>query len=149
MQTRIDYQFTPRIFAGASYTWSRLTGNGIGENDFVSAAPEFVGAYPEYQRESWSYPTGYLPGDQRNRARLWFGGTLPLSFGQVGFSVLENYQSGLPYEAVGEISLQDPEGKPYVANPGYANPPQFGNYFFSGRGAFRMDAISSTDSPWR
>ncbi|HEY4229519.1 MAG TPA: TonB-dependent receptor, partial [Thermoanaerobaculia bacterium] len=117
VQTRIDYQFTPRIFAGASYTWSRLTGNGIGENGFVSAAPEFVGAYPEYQRESWSYPTGYLPGDQRNRARLWFGGTLPHSFGEVGFSVLESYASGLPYEAVGTIRLAGPDG-PYVKTPG-------------------------------
>jgi len=145
VQTRIDYQFTPRVFAGGSYTWSRLTGNVIGENGNVSAAPEFVGAYPEYRQRSWSYPTGYLPGDQRNRARLWFGGTYALSFAEVGFSVLENYQSGLAYEAVGDVSFLDPSGRPYVPDQGYATPPQDGNYFFSGRGAYRTDAISSTD----
>ena len=153
VQTRLDYRFTPRILAGASYTWSRLTGNVIGENANVSAAPEFVGAYPEYQQRSWSYPTGYLPGDQRHRARVWFAGTLPISFGEVGLSLLENYQSGLPYEAMGTISLIGPDG-PYVKSPGacatspppcYATPPTDAGYFFSGRGAYRMDALSSTD----
>jgi hypothetical protein len=145
VQTRIDYRFTPRILVGGSYTWSRLTGNVVGENENVSAAPDFVGAYPEYQRRSWSYPTGYLPGDQRNRARLWFVGTLPLAFGDLGLSIVESYASGLPYEAVGGVSFVDPSGNPYVANPGYAMPPQDGNFFFSGRGAYRTDAVSSTD----
>jgi hypothetical protein len=145
VQTRLDYSITTRLFAGASYTWSRLTGNAVGEDGFVSAVWDGVGAYPEYQRESWSYPTGYLPGDQRHRARVWFGGSFPLSVGEIGFSILENYASGLPYEAVGFVPFQDPEGNDYVENPGYARPPSDGNYFFSGRGAYRTDAISSTD----
>ena len=144
VQTRIDYRFSPRVFAGASYTWSRLTGNVIGENSDVSAAPDHVGEYPEYQR-SWSNPTGYLPGDQRNRARVWLGATLPVSFGEVGGSVLESYASGLPYEAVGTVSFQNPDGVAYLANPGYASPPDSGTYYFSGRGAFRTPSISSTD----
>lgn len=145
VQTRVDYRFSPALFAGASYTWSQLTGNVIGENENVSAAPDWVGAYPEYQRASWSYPTGYLPGDQRNRARVWFGGALPVSFGEVGFSILENYASGLPYEAVATVPLTDAAGQPFLANPGYATPPDSGTYFFSGRGAYRTSAVSSTD----
>jgi len=145
VQLRIDYRFTPAIFAGGSYTWSRLTGNVVGENENVSAAPEFVDTYPEYQRESWSYPTGYLPGDQRNRARLWVGGQFPTRFGAVGMAVLESYASGLPYEATAFVSFSDPSGVAYVANPGYHQPPGAGNYFFSGRGAYRTDDVSSTD----
>lgn len=141
VQTRIDYRFSPQSFAGVSYTWSRLTGNVIGENDNVSAAPDHVGEYPEYQRASWAYPTGYLPGDQRNRVRAWFGGSVPVSFGEIGGSILESYASGLPYESVGII---DPT--PYVVNPGYASPMPNGTpYFFSARGAYRMPSISSTD----
>ena len=149
IQTRIDYRFTAQIFAGASYTWSRLTGNVVGENEFVSAAPEGVGTYPEYARESWSYPTGYLPGDQRHRARIWVGGNLATRFGSLGLTVLESYQSGLPYEAVGFFSLgvTDADGKyePYVPDQGYQTPPTDGAYYFSKRGAFRTDNISSTD----
>ncbi len=145
VQTRVDYRFSAAIYAGASYTWSRLTGNVVGENENVSAAPDKAGEYPEYSRASWSYPTGYLPGDQRHRVRAWLGATLPVSFGEVGASVLESYASGLPYEAVGEVSFSDSAGQNYVANPGYAQPPDRGAYFFSARGAYRMPAISSTD----
>ena len=149
VQTRIDYRFSPQIFAGGSYTWSRLTGNVVGENPFVSAAPEGVGAYPEYAQRSWSYPTGYLPGDQRNRARVWIGGNLSTGWGQVGLTVLESYQSGLPYEAVGFVSLGlwDDAGQyhPYVPDQGYQTPPRDGAYYFSKRGEFRTDDISSTD----
>jgi hypothetical protein len=140
VQTRIDYRFSPQVFAGVSYTWSRLTGNVIGENDVVSAAPDHVGEYPEYQRASWAYPTGYLPGDQRNRVRTWFGATVPVSFGEIGGSLLESYASGLPYEATADVPVA-----PYVNNPGYLMPPDTKPYFFSGRGAYRMPSISSTD----
>ena len=145
VQTRVDYRFSPAIYAGLSYTWSRLTGNAVGENDAVSAAPDHASVYPEYLRPSWSYPTGYLPGDQRNRVRFWLGTTVPVSFGSVGASVLESYASGLPYEAsTDQLSLVGPSGA-YVVNPGYAQPPTSGTYFFSARGAFRMPSVSSTD----
>ena len=64
-----------------------------------------------------------------------------MSFGEVGGSILESYASGLPYEAVGNIDTT-----PYVVNPGYVSPTPNGvPYFFSGRGAYRMPSISSTD----
>lgn len=145
VQTRIDYRFSPLAYAGVSYTWSRLTGNVIGENPYASAVPDHTGEYPEYLRASWSYPTGYLAGDQRNRVRAWFGASVPVSFGEIGASLLESYASGLPYQAVGTVALTDAQGNPYVPNPGYVSPPQWADYYFSARGAYRMPAISSTD----
>ena len=82
----------------------------------------------------------YLPGDQRHRVRAWFGAAIPVSFGSIGGSLMESYASGLPYEAVADVSVS-----PYVDNPGYAMPPDTKPYFFSGRGAYRMPSVSSTD----
>ena len=139
VQTQIQYQFSTALFGGASYTWSRLTGNVVGENAFVSAATDQAGEYPEYAQPRWNNPTGYLPGDQRHRARMWLGANVPIGPTQLGFSVLESYASGLPYEATGFVDVS------MVPNPGYATPPGDALYYFSPRGAFRTDAISSTD----
>ena len=139
VQTQIQYQFSTAMFGGASYTWSRLTGNVVGENEFVSAATDQAGEYPEYAQPRWNNPTGYLPGDQRHRARIWLGANVPVGLTQLGFTVLQSYASGLPYEATGTVDVS------MVSNPGYANPPDGATYYFSPRGAFRTDAISSTD----
>ncbi len=107
-----------------------------------------VDEYPEYKQESWNFPTGYLSGrgqtqpavDQRHRARVWLVWDLPAHWGNLAAAVLESYDSGLPYEAVGFLDPRD-----YVKNPGYAEPPSTVMYFFTRPGSFRTDDITSTD----
>jgi hypothetical protein len=60
------------------------------------------------------------------------GGDLSTRFGYLSATVLESYDSGLPYEAVGTV---DPSGS--VANPGYKIPPKSVSYFFTKPAAFR------------
>ena len=60
--------------------------------------------------------------------------------GQLAAALLQSYDSGLPYEAVGFL---DP--RPYVENPGYAEPPNSVMYFFTQPGSFRTDDITRTD----
>jgi hypothetical protein len=149
IQTQFSWTIAKSLQATGGYTWSRLTGNFRGEGPAQSAllAP-FVEEYPEYREESWAFPTGYLSGrgqaepavDQRHRARVWLVWHLPARWGDLSAAVLESYDSGLPYEAVGLI---DP--RPYVRNPGYAEPPTMVPYFFTKPGFFRTDDITKTD----
>ncbi len=148
VQTQFSWNFTHSLQAAGSYTWSRLIGNFRGEGPAVSAMLANVEEYPEYKEESWNFPTGYLSGrgqtqpavDQRHRARVWFVYQLPARWGDLAAAALESYDSGLPYEAVGFI---DP--RPYVKNPGYAEPPSSVMYFFTKPGSFRTDDITRTD----
>ena len=147
VQTQFSWRLATSLQAAGSYTWSRLTGNFRGEGPAASALPIQVEQYPEYREESWSFPTGYLSGrgqpepaaDQRHRARIWLVYHLPAQWGALDAAVLESYDSGVPYEAVGLI---DPR---YVENPGYAEPPRQVNYFFTKPGSFRTDDITRTD----
>ena len=148
VQTQFSWRLANSLQAAGSYTWSRLTGNFRGEGPAVSAMLANVEEYPEYKEESWNFPTGYLSGrgqtqpavDQRHRARVWLVYHPPMHWGDLSAAVLESYDSGLPYEAVGFI---DP--RPYVKNPGYAEPPSSVMYFFTKPGSFRTDDITRTD----
>jgi hypothetical protein len=63
-------------------------------------------------------------------------------------SILQSYESGRPYSAVGEIgsSGTNVDWFPGVPNPGYTLSQRSPTaYYFSSRGAFRMDDIFSTD----
>ena len=55
-------------------------------------------------------------------------------------SLLQNFFSGRPYSASGNI-----DSRPYVTNPGYISPPGTVTYFFSPRGAFETDDVTRTD----
>jgi Carboxypeptidase regulatory-like domain/TonB-dependent Receptor Plug Domain len=148
VQTQFTWRLTGSLQAAGSYTWSRLTGNVRGEGPAQSALLAPIEEYPEYKEESWSFPTGYLSGrgqtqpavDQRHRARVWLVYRVPVRWGDLAAAILESYDSGLPYEAVGLI---DP--RPYVRNPGYAEPPSTVMYFFTKPGSFRTDDITRTD----
>jgi len=109
----------------------------------------FVDAYPEYHEERWAFPTGYLSGrgqtqpavDQRHRARLWVVYDVPALWGDLAVSVLQSYDSGVPYDAVGFINSSG-----YVVpNPGYFEPPLMVTYSFTKPGSFRTDDITQTD----
>ncbi len=154
VELQAQYSLGARLSAAGTYTWSHLTGNFIGEFNRSSATWGTVDEYPEYKQERWNAPYGDVTGegiapfspDQRHRARAWVVYRVPLHAGTVSVSGLEAFDSGLGYEAVGSI---DP--RPYVANPGYANP--LGNapvpgtvaYFFTRPGAYRTDNITHTD----
>jgi hypothetical protein len=149
VQTQFSWRLTDSLQAAGSYTWSRLIGNFRGEGPATSAqlAP-FIEDHPEYSEERWAFPTGYLSGrgqtqpavDQRHRARLWVVYHRPLPWGSLAGAVLQSYDSGVPYDAVGFI---DPSR--YVQNPGYAEPPNNMTYYFTKPAAFRTDDITRTD----
>src|ERR1044071_8247708 len=129
---------------GVHYTWSKLRGNDEGEN--MNAGPIANFDPSIYYSELMSYdrfsPAGYLSGDQRHRLRAWAG----RSFGPFFVSVLETYDSGLPYSASAQIRTSGYAGAP--ANPGYNAIPN-GPYYFSDRGAFRTEDVTSTNLAMR
>ena len=69
---------TARAQFGANYTLSRTRGNFNGENVGSGPIRATFDTFPEYRQESWNYPEGYNPGDQRHKARLWVSYALPV-----------------------------------------------------------------------
>jgi outer membrane receptor protein involved in Fe transport len=132
---------------GLNYTLSATRGNDEQEsanNGTVGNTPGTI-SYPELRNYERRLPVGYLSTDQRHRARAWVGYELPMgAFGTINASVLQSFDSGTPYSAVANIELgsyrtQLLAGAPYVTA---SNQQQ---YYFSDRGEFRYDDISSTD----
>ncbi|MBK6407793.1 MAG: TonB-dependent receptor [Holophagales bacterium] len=125
-----------------NWTWSRLRGTFDGENAASGSLQSVAPFYPEYRDASWSRPVGDLAADQRHKVRLWAIYDLPLGIDwmQSSVSVLQNYDTGLPYGAVGAVDT-----RPYVTNPGYLAPPSTATYYFSARDAFRTDDVWRTD----
>lgn len=131
--------------AGVFYTYSKLRGNDDGETangPVPNADPSLY--YAEFLNYERYAPVGYLSGDQRHRLRAWVGYDVPLPslVGKLNVSLLETFDSGLPYSAAGAINVTRYTGAP--SNPGYAAIPN-GQYFFSDRGEFRTDDIHSTN----
>ena len=58
-----------RLQVGANYTLSKMWGNANGENVGSGPIRASMDTYPEYRQESWNYPMGYNPGDQRHKLR--------------------------------------------------------------------------------
>jgi carboxypeptidase family protein/TonB-dependent receptor-like protein len=162
-----DDQFTKRTYdavelqsqwnrghftVGGNYTWSKLWGNDLGEGSGTATIRNNPGEifYPEYLQYTQRRPMGYLGQDRTHRARVWGGYDLHTGFGAINVSVLESYDSGFAYSAVGQI---DPSGRNanfvYTGipkNPGYVlNAMGTQDYYFSDRGAFRSDSRLATD----
>ena len=141
VQTQFNYRLMQHLNVGGTYTWSRLTGNVTGEDSGSGPLVGGAGEYPEYREAEWNYPTGYLTGDQRHRAKVWATYELPTPFGGFNFSLLQHFDSGTRTSIDGGI---DP--RPYVTNPGYLTPPSEISYFFGGgRGNIKLDDITRTD----
>jgi hypothetical protein len=130
----------PRIDAGVHYTLSTLRGNDDGESGTAGAVANTDPSlfYPEFFAYDRAAPVGYLQGDQRHRLRAWLGYDFP----RLTVTVMQSYDSGLPYSIAGPINLTRYVGAP--ANPGYNSIPN-GLFYFSGRGALRTDDAFSTD----
>jgi hypothetical protein len=101
-----------------------------------------VRSYEEYKDPAWNSPSGPLYNDQRNRVRAWaIWDAFSSRRNNLSVSLLQTYVSGTPYAAVGTI-----DSTPYVENPGYITPPATGvSYYFTPRGAFRTETVTSTD----
>jgi hypothetical protein len=142
---QLQARWTPgRFDFGTHYTWSKLRGNDDSESAMTGATPNIDPAifYPQYFAYNRAAPIGYLAGDQRHRVRAWAGYRLPLPAGSLEATVLQSYESGMPYSIAGAINLTRYPGAP--ANLGYNSVPN-GLYYFSGRGELRTDATRSTD----
>jgi hypothetical protein len=148
VQLQGNYRFTPALLLGGNYTWSKLRGNVEGEQpSFATTFTDFHN-YPEYTDFAQNNPVGYLGPDMRHRANVWLGYDVNLGPGHLNLTLLERYHSALAYSAsttidVRKTSTNGPANG--VTNPGYEVPPSAVTYFFSDRGAFRVDDITSTD----
>jgi hypothetical protein len=127
---------------GGNYTLARTWGNFNGEN--VGSGPIRAGfdTFPEYRQESWNYPMGYNPGDQRHKLRAWFTYFVPVpqAVGSVDIGMVQRADSGVAVDVNGSVDT-----RPYVTNPGYVTPINSVNYYFTPRGSFRWDGVKSTD----
>ncbi len=142
-------RFSKALSVGGNYTWSTLKGNMVGESGGsgplgfgqLSYERATIYKYPEYQDPKWSSPVGYLPGDQRHRARLWaVWDVLGTKHHRLSLSAMQSLYTGTPYGARGDIAI-----RMYVTNPGYASPPSRVPYYFTNRDAYRTDTIYPTD----
>jgi outer membrane receptor protein involved in Fe transport len=144
IMARFDYRLGERWNFGANYTWSEVKGNVDGETGGSGPVANNILAYEEYKDPSWYAPTGFLLTDQTHKFRGWVQWDIISStHHNLNLSLLQNFFSGTPYSAIQTIStvpfVGDPEDLGYVGTP----PPQF--YYFSDRGAFRTENITSTD----
>ncbi len=149
LHTSFSYKFAPTLSVGGNYTLSSLRGNFVGESG--GSGPQAFGQisyeratmfkYPEYQNPRWASPMGYLPTDQRHRARVWaVWDVLNSRHHRLSLSAMQSFYTGTPYGARGDIAI-----RPYVTNPGYATPPASVPYWFTSRDAYRTDTIYPTD----
>jgi hypothetical protein len=141
LQTSFRYRFTDKFTLAGNYTLSKTEGNFLGETSNSGPITASVESYPQYREERWNYPTGDLRVDQRHKVRVW--GVYKILDGQrhkLNVSWLENYFSGQPYGASGNINP-----RAFVDNPGFADPPSSLTYFYTDRDAFRTDDIHRSD----
>lgn len=137
-----------RYNAGLNYTYSTLKGNDEQESATSGTVGNVPGGsyYPELRNFANLLPNGYLPQDERHRARAWVGYDVPMApvLGNLNLSVLQNFDSGLPYSAVGTTSLS-PYRAALLANSHYVAAPSSAQYYFSSRGAYRLASTTSTN----
>ena len=142
LHTQFQYRFGNRINVGGNWTWSHLIGDLVGETSGSSVVRGGLHAYPEYFDRKWNAPVGSLGSDTRHRVRLYGNWDVPIpeGFGALNLGLIESFDTGTPYGAVGTIRTGS-----YVTNPGYLTPPGSVSYYFTDRAAYRTDDIYRTD----
>jgi hypothetical protein len=144
LQTRFDYRLGSRWNFGATYTYSKTEGNLDGEVVSRGPAPTAFLEYVEYRDPAWNAPMGYLASDIRHKFRGWVvWDAISTSRNNLSVSLLQNFWSGAPHSATGNVATVGIVGDP--ADLGYAGNPGYQTYYFSDRGAFRWDNITRTD----
>jgi outer membrane receptor protein involved in Fe transport len=144
VQMQASYRVLEHLNLGGNYTWSELRGNIEGETTGSGPVSDTAFTYPEYQGYSQRAPVGYLLGDQRHKLRAWAIYDIPTSFGTFSASVLERFDSGTPYSAVGAIDTRA-YATDRLNGYRYAQTPSTVQYYFTERGALRWDDQLSTD----
>lgn len=142
-----EYHPLTRLTLAGNYTWSKLRGNVTQETRNAGPITDIgLDFYPEFFNYANRAPVGYLPADQRHKLRAWASYDQPTFLGKINVSILERFDSGLPYSAVTNI---DPiaGGAP---SPAYylgavARSSSGVPYYFSERGQFRFDSLTATD----
>ncbi len=150
VQLQGRYRPLKRWSIGGNYTWSKLRGNVEGETPSFATSLDndpFINQ-PEYRDFEQNNPVGDLGPDMRHRANVWVQYDLPTRVGDLNLTLLERYHSALAYSASSLIDVRrgtstGPANG--VVNPGYVTAPSSVTYFFSDRGAFSLDDITSTD----
>ncbi|MDL2717084.1 MAG: TonB-dependent receptor [Acidobacteriota bacterium] len=142
LQTQFQYR-TGRLTMTANWTWSHTLGNNDGETNANGPITNGFKTYPEYKDPAWNNPTGSLVTDQRHRVRIFGSYELPFipqKFGSMSVGLVQSYDTGAPYGAVGTVRSRD-----FITNPGYATRPSSVTYYYTARDAFRTDDIKRTD----
>ena len=142
LQTQFQYR-AGRLTMAANWTWSHTLGNIDGEATNTGPTASAFKTYPEYKDPAWNNPTGSLQTDQRHRVRIFGSYDLPFvpeKIGIVSLGLVQSYDTGAPYGAVGTVRSRD-----FVTNPGYITPPSSVTYYYTARDAFRTDDIKRTD----
>lgn len=142
-----------RLNLGGNYTWSKLRGNDVSEGSGTATVRNTPGEifYPEYLNYANRRPVGFLDQDRRHRLRLWAGYDFVTPIGTINASVIESYDSGFAYSAVGSIDATGRNANfrytGIPTNPGYtlSAAGTTHDYFFSDRGEFRTDDRLNTD----
>jgi hypothetical protein len=136
------YRLGIQAHLGASYALTRLWGNVDASLGPGGTVGESASAYRAYSDAIGLTDAGDLRDDVRHRLRLWGHGDLLVSesIGTITGAIIQEFNSGSPYGAVGLIDV-----RPFVANPGFANPPAAVPYAFTARDAFRGKPLSRTD----
>jgi hypothetical protein len=135
------YRLLDRLTLNGNWTISELVGNIEGETGPSGPVPASPNAYPEYFDPAWSFPVGNLGADQRHKVRLWaIWDLLDIDNHALSVSLLQNFFSGTPYSLTGAVNTRT-----IVGELNYETPPDNATYFFSDRGEFTFDDITSTD----
>ena len=144
LHTQFAARVLDRLNVGGNWTWSHTYGNFDGETAAPARSNGRTPVLPRVLQPRVVEPARRpRAGPAAPRARLRPSGTLPCPRGSARspLSVLQAYDTGTPYGAVGPVDT-----RPYVTNPGYLTPPQRVTYYFTSRDAFRTrDSVSRTD----
>ena len=142
LHTQFAYRIGDRINVGGNWTWSHLIGNLVGETSGSGPVRAGDHVYPEYFDRSWANPVGSLSSDTRHRVRVYGTYDAPLSpkTGNLNISLIQGWDTGLPYGAVGAVKTTA-----FVKNPGYLTPPASVSYYYTARDAYRTEDVFRTD----
>jgi Carboxypeptidase regulatory-like domain/TonB-dependent Receptor Plug Domain len=120
-------------------------GNFVGEAGNQPGNASLFGDRPALYNENIHFPTGRLPGYQKDRIRWFNTFAIPLSkFGAMDLGVIYNYDSPLTFSYAAAVSLTPAQIAARDA-AGYKNAPSSTTVFFGERGSGTFRASQSLD----